>query len=78
MARRSRRRFLQNGLAVVGIGLRERGWVKGEDIAIEYHRVEGDAGRLPDLAAEAVRLKPDQIVTRGSRFTEVLKEVSGL
>jgi putative tryptophan/tyrosine transport system substrate-binding protein len=54
-------------------GLRERGWNEGTNILIEYRWVEGSAARLPELAADLVRLKPDVIVTRGSFFTGALK-----
>ena len=43
-------------------GLRERGWVEGQNIVIEYRFAEGRFDRLPDLAAELVRLKVDIIV----------------
>ncbi|MGH2361224.1 MAG: ABC transporter substrate binding protein, partial [bacterium] len=55
------------------LGLRERGWNEGVNILIEYRWVEGDAARLPELAADLVRLKLDLIVTRGSFFTGALK-----
>jgi putative ABC transport system substrate-binding protein len=54
-------------------GLRERGWSEGVNIRIEYRWVEGDAARLPELAADLVRLKPDLIATYGSFFTGALK-----
>ncbi|MGH7275732.1 MAG: ABC transporter substrate-binding protein, partial [Candidatus Rokuibacteriota bacterium] len=43
-------------------GLRELGWVEGQNIVIEYRFAEGRFDRLPDLAAELVRLKVDIIV----------------
>ncbi len=43
-------------------GLRELGWVEGQNIVIEYRFAEGRFDRLPDLAAELVRLKMDVIV----------------
>src|SRR5712691_6078322 len=43
-------------------GLRELGWVEGKNIVIEYRWAEGRSERLPDLAAELVRLKVDIIV----------------
>ena len=43
-------------------GLRELGYVEGRNIAIEYRSAEGKLDRLPDLAAELVRLKVDIIV----------------
>jgi ABC-type uncharacterized transport system substrate-binding protein len=54
-------------------GLRERGWIEGGNIQIEYRWVEGNAARLPELAADLVRLNPDLLVTRGSFFTGALK-----
>jgi len=46
--------------------LRELGYVEGKNIVIEYRYAEGKLERLPDLAAELVRLKVDVIVTAGS------------
>jgi putative tryptophan/tyrosine transport system substrate-binding protein len=43
-------------------GLRELGWMEGQNIAIEYRFAEGRLDRLPDLAAELVRLKVDVIL----------------
>jgi putative ABC transport system substrate-binding protein len=43
--------------------LRERGWVEGQNIVIDFRFAEGRLDRLPDLAAELVRLKVDIIVT---------------
>ena len=43
-------------------GLRELGWVEGQNIVIEYRYAEGRFDRLPDVAAELVRLKVDIIV----------------
>ena len=42
-------------------GLRELGWIEGQNIVIEYRSAEGHFDRLPDLAAELVRLKMDVI-----------------
>jgi putative ABC transport system substrate-binding protein len=43
-------------------GLRELGYVERENITIERRSAEGQVDRLPDLAAELVRLKVDVIV----------------
>jgi putative ABC transport system substrate-binding protein len=43
-------------------GLRELGWVEGQNIVIEYRFAEGQFNRLRDLAAELVRLKVDVLV----------------
>ena len=53
--------------------LRERGWNEGVNIRIEYRWAEGNAARLPEIAADLVRLKPDLIATRGSFLTGALK-----
>src|SRR5262249_53616902 len=45
--------------------LRELGYMEGQNIAIEYRYAEGKRDRLPELAAELVRLKVDIIVTGG-------------
>jgi putative tryptophan/tyrosine transport system substrate-binding protein len=42
-------------------GLRELGWVEGQNIVIEYRYAEGRPDRLPGLAAELLRLKVDVI-----------------
>jgi len=43
-------------------GLRELGYVEGQNIAFEFRSAEGKADQLPVLAAELVRLKVDVIV----------------
>jgi len=43
--------------------MRELGYVEGQNIIIEYRWGDGREERLGDLIAEAVRLKPDIIVT---------------
>jgi putative ABC transport system substrate-binding protein len=45
-------------------GLRELGWVEGQNIAIDYRFADGQFDRLPELAAELVRLKADIIVAQ--------------
>jgi putative tryptophan/tyrosine transport system substrate-binding protein len=46
-------------------GLRDLGYTQGKTITIEYRFAKGKLERLPDLAAELVRLKVDVIVTSG-------------
>jgi putative tryptophan/tyrosine transport system substrate-binding protein len=47
--------------------LRELRWVEGQNIVIDYRFAEGMLDRLPDLAAELVRLKVDIIVSAGTQ-----------
>ena len=42
--------------------LRKLGWIEGKNIAIEYRFAEQKPERLPELAADLVRLKVDLIV----------------
>jgi ABC-type uncharacterized transport system substrate-binding protein len=46
--------------------LRDLGYVEGRNIVIEFRWAEGRHERLPDLAAELVRLKVDVLVTAGT------------
>jgi putative tryptophan/tyrosine transport system substrate-binding protein len=47
-------------------GLRELGYVDGQNIAMEYRSAEGKRDRLPYLAAELVRLNMEIIVADGA------------
>jgi putative ABC transport system substrate-binding protein len=49
----------------IRLALREYGHIEGQNIAIEYRFAEGKLDRLPELAAELVRLNVDIIVTAG-------------
>ena len=59
-------------------GLKEAGYVEGKNLVIDYRAVEGRPERLPDLAAELIRAKPDIIVTRGSPATLAVKAVGSV
>jgi putative ABC transport system substrate-binding protein len=50
--------------------LRDLGWIEGENILIESRWNEGASARLPELAADLVRLRVDLIVTRGSTYVQ--------
>lgn len=58
-------------------GLRELGYVEGQNLVIEYRSAEGRAERFPDLASELVRLKVDLIVTRGTPAAQAVKDATG-
>src|SRR6201998_1411468 len=44
-------------------GLRDQGYIEGQNVRFEFRSAEGHIDRLPELAAELVRLKVDVIVT---------------
>ena len=48
-------------------GLRELGWIEGQNIAFEYRYAAWQVERLPDLAGELVRANVDVIFTGGYR-----------
>src|SRR5262249_48584577 len=56
--------------------LRELGYVEGQNISVEYRWAEGRYERLPDLAAELVRLKVDVIFTTGTPATNAAKQAT--
>jgi putative tryptophan/tyrosine transport system substrate-binding protein len=49
----------------IRLALRERSYIEGQNIAIEYRYAEGKQDRFPELAAELVRLKVDIILVAG-------------
>ena len=57
-------------------GLRELGYVEGQNIVIEYRSADGKRGRVSDLAAELVGLKVDIIVADGTRPSQDAKKAS--
>ena len=57
-------------------GLRDLGWVEGQNIVVEYRWAEGRFDRLPALVEELVRLKVDLIVAPASIYTEAAKRAT--
>ena len=53
--------------------LRELGYFEGQNIVIEYRNAEGEIDRLPDLAADLVRLDVNVIVTASDPATRAAK-----
>ena len=73
--------YLSSGSATVNPeafrqGLRELGWVEGQNMAIDYRFAEDRFDRLPDLAAELVRLKVDVIVAGPTQPAVVAKNAT--
>jgi len=58
-------------------GLSELGYVEGQNLGIEYRFVEGSPDRLPELAAELVRIPVDVIVARGTPPILAAKNATG-
>jgi putative ABC transport system substrate-binding protein len=54
-------------------GLLEHGYQEGMNVVLELRSAEGDAGRLPDLAAELVRIPVDIILAHGVVGTRAAK-----
>ena len=58
-------------------GLHELGWVEGRNVVIEYRWAEGRLDRLPDLAAELLRLNVDVIVASPTPGALAAKNATG-
>jgi len=56
--------------------LRERGWVEGRNLVIEFRWAEGQRDRLPALAAELVALKVDLIYTTSNPGADAAKSAT--
>jgi putative ABC transport system substrate-binding protein len=59
-------------------GLRELGYVEGQNLILETRWAEGRPDRLPGLAAELLSTRPDVLVTPGSESILTLKRATGL
>jgi ABC-type uncharacterized transport system substrate-binding protein len=57
-------------------GLRDLGYVEGQNIAIEYRFAEGVNNRFPNLAAELVRLNVDVLFAFGTAATQAAKNTT--
>jgi putative ABC transport system substrate-binding protein len=59
-------------------GLRQLGYVEGQNVVIELRYAERGLQQLPDLAAELVRLKVDVITTFGDLATKVAQQATSI
>jgi putative ABC transport system substrate-binding protein len=57
--------YIAGRMLSVRNGLRETGYIEGQNVAVEYHLAEGQADRLPGLAADLVERKVAVIFTPG-------------
>jgi putative ABC transport system substrate-binding protein len=58
-------------------GLRQAGWAEGQNCVIEYRSADGRFDRLPERAAELVRLKVDVIVASPTPAAVAAKNATG-
>ena len=57
-------------------GLRERGYLEGQNIVIEYRAAEGKIERFTELAAELVDLHPDLIVASNTPAARAARQAT--
>jgi ABC-type uncharacterized transport system substrate-binding protein len=57
-------------------GLRDLGYVEGQNVVIEYRFIDGRMGQAPGLAAELVRLEVDLIVAAGAEASVAAKNAT--
>jgi putative tryptophan/tyrosine transport system substrate-binding protein len=57
-------------------GLRDLGYIEGQNLTFEYRSADGRAERLPQLANELVRARVDVIVTRGTPAVLAAKDAT--
>ncbi len=55
-------------------GLRDLGWIEGQNLIIAWRWMEGRPERLPELAEELVRLNPDVILATSSTQVEAVRQ----
>jgi len=57
-------------------GLRDLGWIEGKNLVVEFRWADGKVDRLPDLAAEMVRLKVEVIVAPAGSAVQAAKNAT--
>jgi putative tryptophan/tyrosine transport system substrate-binding protein len=57
-------------------GLRELGYVEGQNLIIEFRSADGHFDRVPELLAELIRLRVDVIVTIGDPVVSAAKQAT--
>ncbi len=61
---------------IIRRSLQDLGYLEGRNITIHYRSAEGKLDRLPDLAAELVRLNVDVIITSGDNGTRAAQKAT--
>src|SRR5262250_2742560 len=56
--------------------IRDLGFVEGQNLLIEFRWAQGENERLPELATELVRLKPDMLVAHGAAGALAVKRAT--
>jgi putative ABC transport system substrate-binding protein len=57
-------------------GLREKGWIEGKNLLVEYRYFLGSPDRLPALAAELIALSPDLLIASNPQAALALKSAT--
>jgi putative tryptophan/tyrosine transport system substrate-binding protein len=57
-------------------GLRELGYIEGQNLVIDWRFAKGREDRLPELASELVQLKVDVIIAAGAQASQVVKRAT--
>ena len=57
-------------------GLKETGYVDGQNVAIEYRWAENQYDRIPELAAELVRRRASVIIASGGPVTPMVAKAA--
>ena len=67
-----------NPVEVAGFrhGMKELGYIEGRNIVVEYRFGEGHRGRIADLAAGLVQLRPDVLVAIGDLTARAVKSAA--
>jgi ABC-type uncharacterized transport system substrate-binding protein len=58
------------------LALRDLGWIEGQNLVLDYRFADSNVDRLPDLAAELVRLRADVIVAGANTAVSAAKNAT--